>query len=275
MLKTVNHMSFDKTILLTNDDGIASLGLQSLRRELAELGNIICIAPRAPSSAISKALTFHKPIRYRSVKFEGEQKGYSTSGSPADNVLVGFHLLNKKPDIVVSGINYGDNSSIHSVLTSGTCAAAFEAALNGVPAIAFSSDVADDAQLIEQDGVNFEPMARIAKNITRIVLESEWPKNLAFLNVNFPVEITDETEIFITFPNLYKYDNYMIAKKDPRGLPYLWLWGERKKSFPEGSDTWAVIEKKAISITPIGFNLHAKTEETSKFLEYIQNKVKG
>lgn len=87
-------------------------------------------------------------------------------------------------------------------------------------------------------------MAKIAKNITKVVLETEWPKNLAFLNVNFPVEITDETEMFITFPNLYKYDNYMIAKKDPRGLPYLWLWGERKNPFQKVQTHGQLLKKR-------------------------------
>ncbi|MHA1302700.1 MAG: 5'/3'-nucleotidase SurE [Candidatus Heimdallarchaeaceae archaeon] len=262
-----------KTILLTNDDGITSIGILSLRKHLLDLGNLMCIAPRSPSSAISKALTFHKPIRYQKITFDDGETGYSTSGSPADNVLVGFHLLNKKPDLVVSGINYGDNSSIHSIFTSGTCAAAFEAAFNGVPAIAFSAHVADDAQLIEQGGVNFEPMAEVARKIVKLVLDSDWPRDLAFLNINFPIEVTEETKLYVTRPTLYKYDNYMVAKRDPRGLPYLWLWGERKPTFPEGTDTWAVIQQHAISITPIGFNLHEKTDQAITLAQFIQKEL--
>lgn len=263
----------DKLILLTNDDGIKSLGLNSLRKVLRSIAQVACFAPSEPSSAVSKALTFHKPIRFFTFSFDDDTTGYSTTGSPADNVLVGLHVLKKRPDLVVSGINYGDNSSTHSILTSGTCAAAFEAAFNNVPAIAFSADLADDAQLIVQKGINFEQMAKISKKIVEIVLECEWPKDLAFLNVNYPTEITKKTNIYVTKPTIYKYDNYMVEKEDPRGLPYLWLWGEKKKVFPENTDSWAVVHKKGISISPIGFNLHEKTDQSLKLVKVIQEQI--
>ncbi|MCG3222234.1 MAG: 5'/3'-nucleotidase SurE [Candidatus Heimdallarchaeota archaeon] len=264
----------DKLILLTNDDGIKSQGLYSLKKYLNKIGKVECFAPTEPSSAVSKALTFHKPIRFYSYNFEDGTTGYSTTGSPADNVLVGFHVLKRKPDVVVSGINYGDNSSIHSILTSGTCAAAFEAGFNKVPAIAFSADVSDDAQLIDQRGVDFDHFARISKEIVELVLELDWPKDLAFLNVNYPTEITEETKVYVTVPTVYKYDNYMVEKKDPRNLTYLWLWGERKKTFPENTDSWAVIHKKGISISPIAFNLHEKTDQSLKLAETVQKHIK-
>lgn len=260
----------NKLILLTNDDGIKSLGLLTLREQLISTANVFCIAPAEASSAVSKALTFHKPIRFSSMNFADGSQGYSTTGAPADNVLVGLHVLKRKPDLVVSGINYGDNSSIHSILTSGTCAAAFEAAFNNVPAIAFSADLPDDAQLIEQKGIDFKQTAKISNEIVKIVLEMEWPKDLAFLNINYPTEITEKTEIYVTHPALYKYDNFMVEKEDPRKLPYLWLWGERKKTFPENSDTWAVSIKKCISITPIGFNLHEKTDQSLRLAAIIK-----
>jgi 5'-nucleotidase len=263
----------EKIILLTNDDGIKSQGLYSLKKHLCEVGKVECFAPIEPSSAVSKALTFHKPIRFYPYTFEDGTTGYSTTGSPADNVLVSFHVLKRKPDIVVSGINYGDNSSIHSILTSGTCAAAFEAAFNNVPAIAFSADVSDDAQLIDQRGIDFDHFARISKEIVKLALSLEWPKDLAFLNVNFPTEITEETEVYVTEPTVYKYDNYMVEKKDPRKLTYLWLWGERKKTFPENTDSWAVIHKKSISISPIAFNLHEKTDQSLKLAEAVQKHI--
>ena len=263
----------EKLILLTNDDGIKSQGLISLRRELSKIGKVVCIAPAEPSSAVSKALTFHKPLRYSQINYDDGSIGYSTTGAPADNVLVGIHILKRKPDIVVSGINYGDNSSIHSIFTSGTCAAAFEAGFNNVPAIAFSADVTDDAQLIEQKGIDFELMAKISCRIVENALEKEWPKDLAFLNVNYPTEITKETDVYVTKPTLYKYDNFMIEKSDPRNLPYLWLWGERKETFPENTDTWAVSIKKSISISPIGFNLHEKTDQSLELAEILKKQV--
>ncbi len=260
----------EKLILLTNDDGINSLGLQSLYEVIKDKGNTICVAPVSPSSAVSKSLTFHKPIRYSKYTFPDGKKGYSTTGSPADNVLVGIHLLKKKPDLVVSGINYGDNSSIHSMLTSGTCAAAFEAYFNKIPAVAFSTSLSHDSQLIEQKGIDFSKFAMVSGAIVELLLEIEWPIGLAFLNVNFPATINSETKVHVTYPTLYKYDNYMVQKDDPRGLPYLWLWGERKTTFPEGSDTWAVVQKKGISVTPISLNLHDITDQSQGLACYIQ-----
>ena len=265
----------DKLILLTNDDGIKSEGLNSLREEVNKIANVVCFAPSEPSSAVSKSLTFHKPIRYFPVQYEDGSTGYSTTGSPADNVFVGFHVLKRKPDLVISGINYGDNSSIHSILTSGTCAAAFEAAFNKVPAIAFSSDVSDDTQLMDQRGVDFGKMAKISAEIVKIVLELEWPENLAFLNVNYPKEITSETQVFITSPEVYKYKNFMVEKSDPRNLPYLWLWGERKKTFRENTDSWAVVEQNGISISPISIDLHGISEPAVKIMEILQEHIKS
>ena len=263
----------DKLILLTNDDGIKSAGLNSVREELVKIAKVVCFAPAEPSSAVSKALTFHKPIRFSQIDYEDGSTGYSTTGAPADNVLVGIHVLKKKPNMVVSGINYGDNSSIHSILTSGTCAAAFEAAFNNVPAIAFSADLSDDAQLIEQKGINFDRMAEISRMIVGHVLDMEWPQSLAFLNVNYPTEITEETKVYITKPAFYKYNNYMVEKKDPRKLPYLWLWGEQKKTFPENTDTWAVQTMKSISITPIGLNFHEKSDQSFNLLKSVQENI--
>lgn len=264
----------NKLIILTNDDGIKSSGLNALRSELSQIADVVCFAPAEASSATSKALTFHKPITYSTIAYDDGTIGYSTTGSPADNVLVGFHVLKRKPDLVVSGINYGDNSSIHSILTSGTCAAAFEAYFHKVPAIAFSADLADDSQMFIQRGINFDKMAKISSAITNIVLELEWPEDLAFLNVNYPQQITEETKVFITSPALYKYNNYMIEKKDPRKLTYFWLWGEKKESFPENTDSWAVVNQNSISISPIGLNLHDTSDSSLKLVTMLQQQIK-
>ena len=265
----------DKLVLLTNDDGIKSKGLNSLREEVNKIAKVVCFAPSEPSSAVSKALTFHKPIRFYQLEYEDGSIGYSTTGSPADNVFVGFHVLKRKPDLVISGINYGDNSSIHSILTSGTCAAAFEAAFNKVPAIAFSTEVSDDAQLIDQRGVDFRKMAKISAEIVKIVLELDWPEGLGFLNVNYPKEITEKTQVFITSPEVYKYDNFMVEKLDPRNIPYLWLWGERKTTFQENTDSWAVVTQNGISISPISLNLYGISEPAKKIMEILQEQIKS
>ena len=113
----------NKLILLTNDDGIKSSGLNALRTELNQIAKVVCFAPTEASSAISKALTFHKPITYSTVAYDDGTKGYSTTGSPADNVLVGFHVLKRKPDLVglsegclVESVGHVHGGSVRQVL---------------------------------------------------------------------------------------------------------------------------------------------------------------
>ena len=116
-------------------------------------------------------------------------------------------------------------------------------------------------------------MAKISARIVDYIIKQPWPSDLAFINVNFPTRVSNATKIHITYPVLYKYDNYMVEKADPRGLPYLWLWGKRKEHFPEGSDAWAVIDQGSISITPIAFNMYDKSDRSQKMLQGLKENI--
>ena len=132
-------MSKRPLILVTNDDGISAPGIRTLISAMNELGDVIVVAPDSPQSAMGHAITINSTLQCNQVKIDdGPQIEYSCSGTPADCVKLGINeILVRKPDICVSGVNHGSNSSIN-VIYSGTMSAAVEASIEGIPAIGFS-----------------------------------------------------------------------------------------------------------------------------------------
>ncbi|MFX0211492.1 MAG: 5'/3'-nucleotidase SurE [Candidatus Hodarchaeota archaeon] len=245
-------------ILLSNDDGIYSSGIRSLARAIHKRDwDVTIIAPRTQRSAEGKAITFDQPVRMQEVhlSYLDGKTGWRTTGTPADAVIHGVYQRangGKPPfDLIVSGINAGENTSVHSVLTSGTCAVSFEAALLGFPAIAFSMDV--DEHLFFDDSADpprLEIAAETACEIMSKVMKNGLPQDVGFLNVNFPNSISSDTPIEICPMAMTKYRDYTIRREDPRGVPYYWIWGETL-DIPQNTDAYAVLKKKVTSITPI------------------------
>src|SRR5882757_1537788 len=167
-------------ILVTNDDGITSPGILNLVTVMKELGDVIVVAPNSPQSGMGHAITVGDTLRLNESFIFPGVKAYECSGTPADCVKMARHFIlkgNRQPDVVVSGVNHGSNTSI-SVLYSGTMSAAIEGAIEGVPAIGFSlCDFRNDA--------DFSHTLEYIKSITVQVLEKGLPKGVA-LNVNFP-----------------------------------------------------------------------------------------
>ena len=172
-------MSKKPLILVTNDDGITAPGIRKLISVMNEIGDVVVVAPDSPQSAMGHAITINSTLQCNSIKIDsGPQKEYSCSGTPADCVKLGINeILNRKPDICVSGINHGSNSSIN-VVYSGTMSAALEASIEGVPAIGFS--------LLDYSwNADFETLSNSVKKITLTALNEGIPEGNA-LNVNFP-----------------------------------------------------------------------------------------
>ena len=172
-------MSKKPLILVTNDDGISAPGLRKLIEIMNEIGDVIVVAPDTPQSAKGHAITINSTLHCNKIRTpNGPQIEYSCSGTPADCVKLGVNeLLKKKPDLCVSGINHGSNSSIN-VIYSGTMSAAIEAGIEGIPAIGFSL-------LDYRWNANFEHTKKYIRKITLSVLKNELPKNIV-LNVNIP-----------------------------------------------------------------------------------------
>src|SRR5579863_119479 len=237
-----------KLVMVTNDDSVQSEGIISLARAVAKHADVIIVAPEQPQSATALSLTFHKPLRVAKVR-RGEFECYAVSGSPGDCVMIGVNkVLPRRPDLVVSGINIGDNNTFQDILASGTVAAALESAITGIPAIAFSMGVSGESLFaLEYDQPDFTNAGIIAGEIIRDVLENGMPEGAEVLNVNFPLKVQPWTPIKLTEVGRRKYTDKVMVRRDPRGRPYYWLFGERLSSFPERTDAEAVLVKKQVS----------------------------
>ena len=242
-------MSKRPLILVTNDDGISAPGIRTLISAMNELGDVIVVAPDSPQSAMGHAITINSTLQCNQVKIdEGPQIEYSCSGTPADCVKLGINeILDRKPDICVSGVNHGSNSSIN-VIYSGTMSAAVEASIEGIPAIGFS--------LLDYSwNANFNEIKKYLINITKQALLNGIPKGNA-LNVNFPkLKEKDIKGIKIC----RQANAYWVEKFDkrvnPQGKEYYWLTGEFiNKDNGHDSDEWA-LANGFISIVPVKFDL--------------------
>jgi 5'-nucleotidase len=239
-------------ILVSNDDGITSLGILNLVEVMKELGDVLVVAPNRPQSGMGHAITVGDTLRLKeSPIFEGV-RAFECSGTPADCVKIARHYVLKdqrQPDVVVSGINHGSNTSI-SVLYSGTMSAAIEAAIEGTPSIGFSlCDYSSEA--------DFTHTREYIKKITQQVLKQDLPKGVA-LNVNFPKKRKDPLKgIRVCRQANAKWVEDFDVRKDPHGLNYFWMTG-KFVNFDKGEDNdeWA-IANNYVSVVPCQFDLTA------------------
>jgi 5'-nucleotidase len=234
-------------IFVTNDDGIDSPGIYALVKEMRKLGNVYVVAPDRQQSAVGHALTVSKPLRATKFHRDGEMFGYAINGTPADCVKLAItSLLDHKPDLIVSGINHGQNTSIN-VIYSGTVSAATEGMLLGIPSIA----VSHSSYSYEIDcTIAAEYALKISKNI----LENPLP-NGTLLNINVPNLLKDEIKgIKVTrLSKSYWIDHY-DERIDPFGRKYYWFAGEFKTpDEPIDTDDTAVLNGY-VSVTPIHFD---------------------
>ena len=238
-------------ILVTNDDGINAPGIRNLISVMKEIGDIIVVAPDSPQSGMGHAITINSTLHTsRITPVDSEITEYSCSGTPADCVKLAINeLMPRKPDLCVSGINHGSNSSIN-VVYSGTMSAAIEAGIEGIPAIGFSLlDYRWDA--------NFEHTKKYIREITLNVLKNELPKNIV-LNVNIPkLDKKGIRGIKICRQANAHWIEEFDKRTNPMGQKYYWLTG-RFINEDKGKDTdeWA-LDKGYISIVPIKFDLTA------------------
>lgn len=241
-------------LLVVNDDGIAAAGLAALAEAVAPLGEVWVVAPETDHTAGSHALTLAKPLRVREIS----ERRFAIDGTPADCVYIALtHLLaDKKPTLVLSGINHGANLA-EDVIYSGTVAAAMEGRLLGVPSIAFS--------LVTRHASDFSFAGAFARSLVSKVLSSHVPKTM-LLNVNIPGRVAPEG-VRITSLGRHTYGAGVIKKEDPRGRPYFWIGGTGYEHEPlPGTDCTAVHDEHCISITPLQLDL---TDDT--FLEVLSS----
>ncbi len=243
-------------ILLTNDDGIEAPGLDVLQKIASDLSeDVWVIAPETDQSGASHSLTLNEPLRLRKLG----DKTYAVKGTPTDCVIMGVRhlLLGQEPDLVLSGVNRGQNMA-DDVTYSGTIAGAMEGVLLGVPSIALSLAYNFDGS----GKIKWETPMTHGAGLVRRLLDIGWPENVV-ININFPDREPDDVEgIHISEQGKRNQDLLKIEDRmDTRGNPYYWLGFERRRSKPDkGTDLWAVYEGW-ISVTPLFLNL---THEESK-----------
>lgn len=235
-------------ILITNDDGHDAKGIEILTKLMMQIGDVVVVAPDGPRSAQSNALTVTHPIRFKFLEEKEGLKRYSCTGTPTDCVKLALNeIVERQPDLLVSGINHGSNAAIN-VIYSGTMGAVLEGCENGVLSIGFSiCDYAYDA-----DFTKFEPFIL---NIARTALEKGLP-HATCLNVNSPKG--DIAGVRVVRQCDGRWAKEFAKRSDPQGRSYFWLTGHFENHEPEATDTdeWA-LSQGYISIVPTKIDLTA------------------
>ncbi|HZQ06110.1 MAG TPA: 5'/3'-nucleotidase SurE [Anaerolineae bacterium] len=250
-------------ILVTNDDGVDAPGLFALKQALDKVTEVRVIAPDRNWSAAGHAKTLHRPLRVTLTKLRDGSDAYKSDGAPSDCVAVALlGYFSERPALVVSGINPNANVG-KDIIYSGTVAAAMEAALDGVPAIAVSLEMNGNSD-------NYAPAAEFtARLVQRVLLKGMPPDTL--LNVNVPdVPQTEIRGVTVTRAGKRIYYDELIKREDPYGRPYYWIGGEKPGGDKElqGTDIWA-LANNFISITPVHIDLtnHALIEELQTWVK--------
>lgn len=239
-------------ILVTNDDGITAPGIRALIKVACKIGRVVVVAPDSPQSAMGHAITINNTLYCDKVTIDAHasHEEYRCSGTPVDCVkLATQEILQKKPDLCISGINHGSNSAIN-VIYSGTMSAAVEAGIEGIPAIGFSL-------LNYSMDANFEPALPFIEKIIRQVLRETLPKGIV-LNVNIPdIPHSEIKGIRIARQANARWKENFDKRKNPMGREYYWLTGDFiNEDKGQDTDEWA-LQNHYISVVPTQFDLTA------------------
>lgn len=250
-------------ILVTNDDGIYAPGITFLAKIASRFGRIIVVAPDKPQSGMGHAITINSTLRIQKTEYHNAEIEYACSGTPVDCVKMAVnHILKRKPDLVLSGINHGSNSSIN-VIYSGTMSAAIEGSLEGTPSIGFSlCDYAMEA--------DFTQAGKFVARIIEEALRTKMPKGTC-LNVNIPkLKEADFKGIKVVRQARANWVERFEERKDPYGRSYYWLTGEFVNFEPDSQDTdeWA-LANGYLSVVPTQADLTAHKALTE--LKHFEN----
>jgi 5'-nucleotidase len=234
-------------ILLSNDDGVHSLGLMHLKRAVRELGEVIVVAPDRPRSSCSHAITLHKPLRVFEWRDADGDLVYACNGMPADCVALGIRVVcPRPPDLVIGGINVGPNVG-DDVIYSGTVAVAREAALHGVKAFAIS--------LADFNELHYETASRVAQWLAKRLITTRLPEGV-FLNVNVPNLPTNDLKgLRVVRRGRKRYEGLPEQRQDPQGRLYFWRGSERPVIEPIPDTDVTELANGFVTVTPFSAEL--------------------
>lgn len=253
-------------ILVTNDDGYLAEGLNHLVAALLKTAEVVAVAPDRPRSSISNAVTLHKPLRVECVRKEEMCTVYSCNGTPADCVALGVRALCPRvPDLIVSGINEGENVG-DDVIYSGTVAAAMEGAMHGITSFAISIATLNP----QSQKLHYETACEVAVRLSQYLLKEGLPPD-SLLNVNVPnLPLSEVKGVAITSRGRKRYVGELEMRYDPQGRPYYWRGSECPViESVDGTDVSALMEGY-ISITPL------QTDNTNfKLLPLLKERLKN
>ncbi len=238
-------------ILVTNDDGVLAPGLLALAQALRQLGEVRILAPDRNWSASGHVKTLERPLRVREVVLADGSRALASDGAPSDCVALGLlGLLPDKIELVVSGINPHANLG-HDVTYSGTVTAAMEAAIGGVPGIAFSLDSPENHLGL----LDYSLAAKIARQVVQAVIEQGLAAETV-LNVNVPYLPEEKIRGFsVTRQGLRLYRDRLDVRSDPRNRPYYWIGGDAPTGVQEAGTDIGALAQGFVSITPLHLDL--------------------
>ncbi len=260
------------TILVTNDDGINSIGLHTLVNQLKKLGDVLIVTPGDERSGVGKAISIGQ-VNIKETNFGDGIRAYATTGTPADSFLIAVNkILRRNPDLLVSGINIGPNLGIDDLLTSGTVGAAFEAAIHNVPAIAVSYCLSNiTKKIVNKSNIpmnDLELAADLAYKSARHVLDSGMPPDVDIISINVP-ENADSKKVKLTS---LCYDGYGDIHTEVTSGYRIKSWALRH--YPDGvlgTDLYAIKTHKCISITPIKLEFLHNTQALKDLMESLSD----
>jgi 5'-nucleotidase len=253
-------------ILLTNDDGIHSPGLWAAAKELSKLGYVTIAAPREQHSGAGRSVPSKSDGEITPIKLkigEDEWTCYAVGGSPAQTVQYGIlSILKKKPDLVVSAINYGENPAI-DITMSGTVGAALEGASCGVPSMAVSLQLQNEDYLGYSDQVDFSTAAIFARRFGKILLEKKMPEDVMVLNINVPSDATPETDWRVT--RLCRHPYFVGYLKEPASPGKPWTVDAHPDPHPDDladptTDAGTFRKDRMVSVTPLSLDMTSRVE---------------
>ncbi|TCJ15722.1 5'/3'-nucleotidase SurE [Rubrobacter taiwanensis] len=241
-------------VLLTNDDGIDAPGIQALKRELERVGEVLAIAPDRNRSGVGRSISIATPLHVEERTLADGSTGYACNGTPVDCVrLVALGLMDFEPDVVISGINHGENLG-DDITYSGTVAAAFEGIVIGVPGIAVSLSV-DRAWHANGAGeLHFEPVAEFTARLARVAVEKLPPERI--LNINAPNVPRERVRgARITRLGRRVYMDELVEVEDENGRTCYDIYNHPPHYREEEGTDFAAVAAREISVTPVHLNL--------------------